>query len=68
MEERYMISVVGKQTVDGESDSIEVITAGDMIIDGDKITIIIPLKKPIPLSPYKTAYSASTVRERWRRT
>ena len=42
MEERYMITVVGTQTVDGESDSIEVITAGDMVIEGNKITITYP--------------------------
>ena len=42
MKERYMISVTGKQTVDSESDSIEVITAGDMLIEGDKITITYP--------------------------
>lgn len=42
MEERYIITVIGKQTVDGEQDKIEVITAGDMIIQGDKITIVYP--------------------------
>ena len=42
MEERYIITVIGKQTVDGEQDKIEVITAGDMTIEGDKITIIYP--------------------------
>ena len=33
MEERYIITVIGKQTVDGESDKIEVFTAGDMTIE-----------------------------------
>lgn len=42
MKERYIITVVGKQTVDGEQEKIEVITAGDMIIEGDKLTIIYP--------------------------
>lgn len=42
MEEKYIITVVGKQTVDGESDKIEVFTAGDMTIEGDKITITYP--------------------------
>lgn len=42
MNERYIITVVGKQTVDGESDQIEVITAGDMVITEDKITITYP--------------------------
>lgn len=42
MEERYIITVVGKQIVDGESDKIEVFTAGDMIIEKDKVTITYP--------------------------
>ena len=42
MEEKYIITVVGKQTVDGETDTIEVITAGDMVIGGDRITITYP--------------------------
>ena len=42
MEEKYIITVVGKQTVDGEEDKIEVFTAGDMTIEGDKITITYP--------------------------
>ena len=42
MSERYMITVIGKQTVDGESDKIEVITAGDMTVADDRITITYP--------------------------
>ena len=43
MNDNYLISVVGTQTVDGESDSIEVITNGDYTRDenGD-ITIVYP--------------------------
>lgn len=40
--ERYMISVVGQQTVDGEKDKIEVITAGDMQIEDGKVTVTYP--------------------------
>lgn len=42
MNERYIITVIGKQTVDGESDKIEVITEGDMQLTDDKITITYP--------------------------
>ena len=42
MEEKYIITVIGKQTVDGEQDKIEVITAGDMTIEEGKITITYP--------------------------
>ena len=42
MENNYIISVIGKQTVDGESDKIEVITEGDMTIEDGKITIVYP--------------------------
>ena len=42
MEENYIITVVGKQTVDGESDKIEVFTAGDMTIEDGRITIVYP--------------------------
>ena len=42
MEERYMITVVGTQTIDGEKDRIEVITAGDMTTDGGKTVITYP--------------------------
>ena len=31
MNDNYMITVIGTQTVDGESDSIEVITCGDYV-------------------------------------
>lgn len=43
MNENYLITVVGTQTVDGESDSIEVITNGDYTIaeNGD-ITVVYP--------------------------
>ena len=42
MDEKYRITVIGKQTVDGESDKIEVITAGDMTRADGKITITYP--------------------------
>lgn len=42
MEERYKITVVGKQTVDGESDKIEVITDGDLQVENGRITIVYP--------------------------
>lgn len=42
MEERYIINVVGKQTIDGESDKIEVLTAGDLTVEDDKIIITYP--------------------------
>lgn len=42
MENKYIITVVGKQTVDGESDKIEVITEGELRIDGSKITVTYP--------------------------
>ena len=42
MDERYMITVVGKQTVDGDTDTIEVITTGDMTIADGKVTIVYP--------------------------
>ena len=42
MNDRYMITVIGKQTVDGESDKIEVLTAGDMTIEDGRITITYP--------------------------
>ena len=43
MNDNYLITVIGTQTVDGESDSIEVITSGDYIRDdnGD-ITVTYP--------------------------
>jgi uncharacterized beta-barrel protein YwiB (DUF1934 family) len=37
-----MITVIGKQTVDGESDKIEVITEGDIRETGDKLVITYP--------------------------
>ena len=42
MENNYIITVVGKQTVDGESDKIEVITEGDIRETGDKLVITYP--------------------------
>lgn len=42
MEEAYKITVVGKQTVDGEQDKIEVITEGDMTITDGKTVIVYP--------------------------
>ena len=42
MEERYNITVIGKQTVDGEEDKIEVFTDGDMTLENDKVTITYP--------------------------
>ena len=42
MDERYMITVTGAQTIDGERDTIEVITAGDMTIKDGLISIRYP--------------------------
>lgn len=42
MQERYKITVIGKQTVDGEEDKIEVITMGDMTVSDGKIVIVYP--------------------------
>lgn len=42
MENNYLISVVGKQTVDGESDTIEVITNGNFTDEDGVITITYP--------------------------
>ena len=42
MDERYIINVLGTQTVDGERDSIEVITTGDMRREDGKIIITYP--------------------------
>ena len=42
MDERYMITVVGVQTVDGEKDRIEVITAGDMQLTESGAVITYP--------------------------
>jgi len=42
MEERYMITVVGRQTVDGDTDTIEVITTGDMTVNDGRVTIVYP--------------------------
>ena len=40
--DRYKITVVGEQTVDGEKDKIEVITEGDMTVTDGKIVITYP--------------------------
>lgn len=42
MKDNYKITVVGKQTVDGEDDRIEVITEGDMKLENGKVTITYP--------------------------
>ena len=42
MEGKYIIKVLGTQTVDGESDSIEVITSGDYQREGDSVVITYP--------------------------
>ena len=42
MNDNYLITVLGKQTVDGESESIEVITSGEYERSGDKVTITYP--------------------------
>ncbi len=42
MREKYMITVVGVQTVDGEKDKIEVITAGDMRLTNSGAVITYP--------------------------
>jgi uncharacterized beta-barrel protein YwiB (DUF1934 family) len=42
MEDRYLITVIGRQTVDGETDTIEVITTGDCTEENGRITITYP--------------------------
>ena len=42
MNDRYMITVTGAQTIEGERDTIEVITSGDMTIADGLITILYP--------------------------
>lgn len=42
MDNNYIITVVGKQIIDGESDKIEVITEGDILMEDEKITITYP--------------------------
>ena len=43
MNENYLITVIGTQTIDGESDSIEVITNGDCErSENDDVTIVYP--------------------------
>lgn len=42
MEDNYLINVLGTQTVDGESDSIEVITTGDCRIEDGRVIITYP--------------------------
>ena len=40
--DRYKITVVGEQTVEGEKDKIEVITEGDMTVTDGKVVITYP--------------------------
>lgn len=42
MKDNYIITVVGRQTVDGETEKIEVITEGELREDDGKITITYP--------------------------
>ena len=42
MDDNFLISVVGIQTIDGESDRIEVITAGDYVNENDAVTVTYP--------------------------
>lgn len=42
MEDNYLITVLGTQKVDGESDSIEVITTGDYRREGRRVTVTYP--------------------------
>ena len=43
MNDNYLITVIGTQTIDGESDSIEVITSGDYVRDNNgDITVTYP--------------------------
>ena len=42
MNDNYLITVLGTQTIDGESDSIEVITSGEYIREPDIVRITYP--------------------------
>lgn len=42
MKDNYRITVIGKQTVDGENEKIEVITEGNLRIEDGKITVTYP--------------------------
>ena len=42
MDDRYLITVLGTQTIDGESDSIEVITTGGYSREDGRISITYP--------------------------
>jgi uncharacterized beta-barrel protein YwiB (DUF1934 family) len=42
MEDKFLITVIGKQTVDGETNTIEVITTGDCVDENGVITITYP--------------------------
>ena len=42
MKDNYRIKVIGKQTIDGETDTIEVITEGDLLIGDGRITVTYP--------------------------
>ena len=42
MEDNYLITVLGTQTIDGESDTIEVITTGDFRREDGRVTVAYP--------------------------
>lgn len=42
MDDRYLITVLGTQKIDGDSDSIEVITTGDYRREGEQVVITYP--------------------------
>ena len=42
MNDNYIIKVLGTQTVDGDSDSLEVITSGDYRVENGKVIITYP--------------------------
>jgi len=42
MDDKYLITVVGTQTIDDDSESIEVITTGDMLQEDGRLTITYP--------------------------
>ena len=42
MEDKYLITVIGTQTIDGESDTVEVITTGDFHMEDGRLTVAYP--------------------------
>ena len=42
MEDRYLITVIGTQTIDGENEKVEVITSGDYRQENGKTTVSYP--------------------------